>query len=455
MSVFVISKNGKRLMPTTRFGHVRHLLKDGRAKIYCRKPFAIQLLYEGTENVQALELCIDTGAQHIGISLKSNKRELISEQRDLLKDEKEKHDDCRMYRRTRRNRLRYRKPRFNNRVSNKKDGWFAPSLKNKADQHVMLIQRLAAVAPIKDIYLEVGSFDTQLLDAIAKGLPIQEGTDYQQGALYGEETLRKAVFQRDNYTCQVCGRTIKDGAKLHTHHFLYWKGRHGNRLDELCTVCEKCHTSVNHHEGGKLYGWGADKKFKSYVAAAFMNIVRWYIVNQVKDLVSDTEVHTTYGAATKLARKDLNLEKSHVNDAYSMGKLHPNIRCETEYYKKVRRNNRCLEKFYDAKYIDIRDGKKKSGKELGCQRINRREPRMSEKNLRIYHGQKVSKGRRSIRKQRYSIRPGDVVLFNGQKYISKGCGSYGTQVLLDIGKSVSIKKVQIIRHTGGWINLNI
>ena len=441
MSVFVISKNGKRLMPTTRFGHVRHLLKDGRAKIYCRKPFAIQLLYEGTENVQALELCIDTGAQHIGISLKSNKRELISEQRDLLKDEKEKHDDCRMYRRTRRNRLRYRKPRFNNRVSNKKDGWFAPSLKNKADQHVMLIQRLAAVAPIKDIYLEVGSFDTQLLDAIAKGLPIPEGTDYQQGALYGIETLRKAVFQRDNYTCQVCGRTIKDGAKLHTHHFLYWQDRHGNRLDELCTVCEKCHTSVNHHEGGKLYGWGADKKFKSYVAAAFMNIVRWYIVNQVKDLVSDTEVHTTYGAATKLARKDFQFEKSHVNDAYSMGKLHPNIRCETEYYKKVRRNNRCLEKFYDAKYIDIRDGKKKSGKELGCQRINRREPRMSEKNLRIYHGQKVSKGRRSIRKQRYSIRPGDVVLFNGQKYISKGCGSYGTQVLLDIGKSVSIKKV--------------
>ena len=73
----------------------------------------------------------------------------------------------------------------------------------------------------------------------------------------------------------------------------------------------------------------------------------------------------------------------------------------------------------------------------------------------IYHGQKVSKGRHSIRRQRYSIRQGNVVLFNGQKYISKGCGSYGTQVLLDIGKSVSIKKVQIIRHTGGWINLNI
>ena len=453
MSVFVISKNGKRLMPTVRYGLVRHLLKDGRAVIYCRKPFTIQLTYISSEYIEPLELCIDTGAQHIGISLKSNKRELISEQRDLLKDEKEKHDDCRIYRRTRRNRLRYRKPRFNNRVSSKKEGWFAPSLKNKADQHIMLIQRLTALAPIKDIYLEVGSFDTQLLDAIAKGLPIQEGTDYQQGALYGEETLRKAVFQRDNYTCQVCGRTIKDGAKLHTHHFLYWKGRHGNRLDELCTVCEKCHTSANHQKGGKLYGWGTDKHFKSYVAAAFMNIVRWYIVNQVKVLVSDAKVHTTYGAATKLARKDLNIEKSHVNDAYAMGRLHPNIRCKTEYYKKVRRNNRCLEKFYDAKYIDVRDGKKKSGKELGCQRTNRREPRMSEKNLRIYHGQKVSKGRRSIRRQRYSIRSGDVVLFNGQKYVSAGCHCNGSRTMLNTGKSVSIKKIQVICHTGGWTKI--
>ena len=314
----------------------------------------------------------------------------------------------------------------------------------------MLIRRLAAVAPIKDIYLEVGSFDTQLLNAIAKGLPIPNGTDYQQGVLYGEETLRKAVFQRDNYTCQVCGRTIKEGVKLHTHHFLYWKGRHGNRLAELCTVCEKCHTSANHQKGGKLYGWGADKHFKSYVAAAFMNIVRWYIVNQVKALVSDAKIHTTYGVDTKLTRKDLQLEKSHVNDAYAMGKFHPTERAAEQHFQKVRRNNRCLEKFYDTKYIDIRDGNKKSGKDLGCQRTNRREPRMSEKNLRIYHGERVSKGRRSIRKQRYSIRPGDIILFNSQTCVSRGCCSYGKQVILDTGKYVSIKKVKIIYHTGGW-----
>ena len=119
-------------MPTVRYGLVRHMLKDGRAVIYCRKPFTIKLTYISSEYIEPLELCIDTGAQHMGISLKSSERGFISEQRDLLKDEKEKHDDCRMYRRTRRNRLRYRKPRFNNRTANKKDSWFAPSLKSKA-----------------------------------------------------------------------------------------------------------------------------------------------------------------------------------------------------------------------------------------------------------------------------------------------------------------------------------
>ena len=33
-AVYVISKNGKSLMPTTRYGHVRHLLKEGKAEIY-------------------------------------------------------------------------------------------------------------------------------------------------------------------------------------------------------------------------------------------------------------------------------------------------------------------------------------------------------------------------------------------------------------------------------------
>lgn len=52
-AVAVISKNGKPLMPSIRFGHVRRMLKNGRAVIYSRKPFTIQLTYDGKEFVQS------------------------------------------------------------------------------------------------------------------------------------------------------------------------------------------------------------------------------------------------------------------------------------------------------------------------------------------------------------------------------------------------------------------
>ena len=71
-------------------------------------------------NVQDVECCIDTGYGHIGISIKSLKHEYVHAQYDNLKDEVEKHNDQRKYRRTRRNHLRYRPARFNNRT--KKEG---------------------------------------------------------------------------------------------------------------------------------------------------------------------------------------------------------------------------------------------------------------------------------------------------------------------------------------------
>ena len=95
--VFVMSKDGERLMPTKRFGRVRHLLRDGKAKIINHRPFTIQLVYEVSTYTQPMELCEDTGYQHIGISLKSEAHEYVSEERILLKDEKQRHDDQRRY----------------------------------------------------------------------------------------------------------------------------------------------------------------------------------------------------------------------------------------------------------------------------------------------------------------------------------------------------------------------
>jgi hypothetical protein len=452
--VCVVDKNGNPIMPTNRNKMIRERLRDGTAEVVGYHPFTVKFLYDVGDNVQNIELCVDTGYQHIGVSVKSDKQEFFAEQYDLLTDEKKKHDTQRKMRNSRRSRKPYREPRFNNRVSSKKDGWLAPSIKNKADRHIDIIEKYLMALPIPRVYIEVGEFDTQLLAAIQNGDKVPEGKDYQQGERYGIETLRKAVFFRDKHTCVFCGRSFKDKAKLHVHHALYWQGRHGNQLSELVTACEECHTASNHQKGGFLWGY-TPKKATSLRGSAYMNIVRWYIVNRVKRLGYPADVITTYGAATKVSRQKLgNLEKSHINDAYAMGTLHPSIRAEFVCWQKRRRNNRILEKFYDARIVDIRDGSVKAGSELGCERTNRREPRNSEKSLRKYRGEKVKKGHRSIRKQRYSIRPGDRVLWNGAVCTAKGVQSYGKYVslLLPDGtkKSVPIKLVTPLLHVGGW-----
>ncbi|MGN8833547.1 RRXRR domain-containing protein [Selenomonas montiformis] len=49
-AVYIISKNGERLMPTVRYGHVRHLLKDGKAIVFSRHPFTVQLTQKWRES---------------------------------------------------------------------------------------------------------------------------------------------------------------------------------------------------------------------------------------------------------------------------------------------------------------------------------------------------------------------------------------------------------------------
>lgn len=457
--VCVLSKNGERLMPTIRLGKVRHLLKDGKAKIVKHHPFTIQLLYDSKTNTQPIEICEDVGYNYIGISVKSQSHEYVSAQYDTLQDEKDCHDSCRRLRRARRNRLRYRQSRFDNRKRNK--GWLAPSLKHKKELNVNVVKMYFAVMPITHATIEVGSFDTMLLKAIQEGKAIPEGIDYQKGPRYNLAALREAVFYRDNYTCKVCGRKVNEGAILHVHHMFYWKGRHRNSLDELLTVCEKCHTPANHQKGGKLYGFGEDIKFANLSGAAFINTVRWQIVEDLYAAFGKNFVTFTYGAMTKEKRIALQLEKSHNNDAYAMGSFHPSDRCVFEHYEKVKRNNRILERFYDSQYIDTRTGEKATGKGLFNGRISRSHKKDSE-NLHKYRSKRVYKGHRALSRKEVSLHPGDLVSLNGEMLIvygthtnKKGTVNVEFKTPAKSGrKSASIKKLKIIKTkkhiSSGW-----
>ena len=267
------------------------------------------------------------------------------------------------------------------------------------------------------------------------------------GILHTSHALR-AVFSRDGYKCVFCGRGIKDKAVLHVHHIGFWKGDRTDRMANLATACEKCHTPKNHKPKGKLYGVAPE--LPAFKGATFMTGVRWEMLSLVKAIRRDVKISITYGAATKETRRSLKLKKTHSNDAYSMGRFHPKHRTDCMHYKKRRRNNRVLEKFYDAVYIDIRDGSKKKGSQIGCNRTNRREPRMSDKNERIFHGKKTKPGRRSVRTKRYAIQPGALLRAGTGTHKAKGIHCNGCRVMLDNGKSVSVKKVVVIRFPGAW-----
>ena len=446
MSVAVLSSTGRKLMPTSNY-RARKLLKSKRAVIECYRPFfTIRLTDREEGNTQPIEYACDTGYQHVGVSIKSEKHEFVHAQYDMLSDETERHNDCRKCRRTRRNRLRYRKPRFDNR--SKKNKEMAPSLRHRKENQIRLFESFCKVMPITSAAFEMGKFDTQLLQAIADKKPLPKGKDYLRGSKYLYQTEREAVFGRDHYTCQVCGKSVKDGVILHTHHIGFWKGYRSNRISNLLTVCEHCHTAKNHQPGGKL--WGLEPKSTNLAPATYMSTVRWAMYRDLVLTHPELDIYFQYGAKTAVTRKSLHLEKTHANDAYCIGSLHPKHRTAELVYQKKRRNNRILAKFYDAKYIDIRDGEKKSGSALSCGRTNRRESRRSDKNQRIYRGKKCSSGRTSVRKKRYSYQPGDAILFRSQRFTVNGAHCNGTRVILNTGKSVKMADLTCIKMEGGW-----
>lgn len=291
-------------MPCTQ-RKARILLKQNKAKIVGYKPFTIQLCYATGEAKQDIHVGIDEGARHVGIAITSKNKVLAKGEVELRQDVHSLLTTRAMYRRDRRNRkTRYRKPRFLNRK--RKDGWLPPSIEGKLNANFFWIDKFCSLVPNPILHIEVGKFD------IAKMInPNISGVEYQQGQCAGYYDVRYFVFDRDNYTCQVCGKS-KDKI-LHTHHILYKSLGGTNRADNLITVCTECHTSKNHKEGGILYKWMQEgKKVKQYKEATFMNILRVRTYKKYPNAI------ITYGSITTPKRKELGLEKTHYNDAIAI-----------------------------------------------------------------------------------------------------------------------------------------
>ena len=166
MFVYVLDKNGQPLMPTSRFGKVRRLLRDRKAKVVRREPFTIKLLYEPeTDVVQECYCGVDTGSKHVGVAVVGNDRVLYQSQTELRDDIKRKMDARRMYRHNRRQRkTRYRKQRFLNRRNSIRKDRYCPTIVSKCYGHEREIEFCKRILPVKDTVLETSKFDTQLME---------------------------------------------------------------------------------------------------------------------------------------------------------------------------------------------------------------------------------------------------------------------------------------------------
>ncbi|KYC42662.1 hypothetical protein WA1_15070 [Scytonema hofmannii PCC 7110] len=315
-SVFVLSKNGKILKPTTPV-RARILQSQGRAKKQKLFPFTLILDKDVDENVEPyLELRIDPGSRFTGIALVDfQKNEVIwameLEHRGLaIKMELIKRAGVRHSRRSRR--LRYRQKRFDRQ---KPQGWLAPSLRHRLLTTTTWIKRLLKVAPIKSIAIESVKFDLQKLEKSDI-----EGVEYQQGTLWGY-TLREALLEHWGRECAYCRKT---DVPLQIEH-IHCRSKGGSeRFSNLTLSCEKC----NQKKGNKpveqflkdrpeiLKKIQAHQK-KSLSHAAAVNSTRQAIFQMAHQF--GLQVISGDGASTKMIRIQSQLPKAHYIDAACVG----------------------------------------------------------------------------------------------------------------------------------------
>ncbi len=334
--VYVLDKDGHPLIPTNRHGKVRRMLKSGQVKVVKKCPFTIQLMYESEHNVQPVSLGIDAGSKHIGVSA-TTKTTVLYEADVELRDDIVKllatRRQMRSFRRSRK--TRYRPKRFDNRRRGK--GWFAPSIRQKINTHLVTVARVCEILPVTQIIVETASFDIQKIKN-----PKIQGVEYQRGEQTDFWNVREYVLFRDGHVCQCCKGKKKDPI-LNVHHIESRKSG-GDAPNNLITLCETCHKG---YHNGTIKLPKRIKRGMKFKDAAFMGIMRWTFYNTLKEKYEpDIPVSMTYGYLTKNTRIQHNLPKEHYIDARCISG-NPDAKSDGVYYyqKKIRCHNRQIHKF--------------------------------------------------------------------------------------------------------------
>lgn len=236
---FVLDANGKQLAPTKE-QKAWFLIRRKRATLVSKYPLVIQLKKKIPDN----EICkdevrcgIDDGGLHVGVALvqkcQTRNKVVFKGTIEQRNDVKHLMDVRRGYRRYHRYHKRYRPARFNNRNSSKQEGRIAPSILQKRQATIRVINQLNRWINITNYWLEDVAIDIRALTDGYKPYRWQ----YQKSNRL-DENIRKAVILRDGCRCMECG---KSNCRLEVHHIKPRRLKGSSTLGNLITLCTRCH----------------------------------------------------------------------------------------------------------------------------------------------------------------------------------------------------------------------
>ena len=405
--VYVLSRDGKVLMPTERCAHVRLLLKSKKARVKALKPFTIQLLYDSKEITQPVVLGIDPGRTNIGLCAvrETDGKPLLTLQAETRNKEipklmKERADFRRRHRSLGRRRVRQRRAVRNHTISPKCEkqetaqnkapskravktgalkrklpgyenpvlcigiknkearfqnrlrpaGWLTPTAEHLYRTHVNLVRNFQRFLPVSGLVLEANKFAFMALED-----PEIQKWQYECGPLYGYGGVKEVVSALQGGKCLLCGGKIE-----HYHHIVPKARRGSDTLGNLAGLCEACHRLVHTEEewAEKL----EEKKHglnKKYGALSVLNQIIPKLCEEFSQMFPGF-FSVTDGYSTKAFREGHGLPKDHYLDAYCIarsvlpGNLPVEIPAEEEVFRirQFRRHDRraCHQERWDRKY---------------------------------------------------------------------------------------------------------
>ncbi|AOY97482.1 HNH endonuclease (plasmid) [Cupriavidus sp. USMAA2-4] len=332
MAVCVLDRQGRPLMPCSE-KRARLLLARGRARVHRVVPFVIRIVdrRQADGHLQSLRVKLDPGSKVTGIALVRELPvaddgngdsapgavvlsliELVHRGRSIS----EALTARRMFRRRRRGaNLRFRAPRFHNRV--RAPRWLPPSLEHRVKTTLTWVARLRRWAPVTALSCELVRFDPQALEQ-----PEIAGVEYQQGTLFGYE-LREYLLEKWSRRCAYCDR---ENLPLQIEHIQARAKGGTDRASNLTLACATCNQAKGAlpierflaRQPARLTKILAQTK-RPLKDATAVNATRWALLNALKHTGLTVDVGS--GGRTKFNRSRLGIPKTHALDAVCVGSL--------------------------------------------------------------------------------------------------------------------------------------